>query len=131
MTSPATPQRPAPSRSIKVAAGIITAIIFALCIGGGTLAAVSGGEDDPDPVADDNSIGAEIACEEFIGRRLKAPATAKYTHQQAEKSGARYVVSGTVDSENSFGAMIRNHYTCTVTDQGDKWHLDDLKLTGR
>jgi hypothetical protein len=31
-----------------------------------------------------------------------------------------YTVTGTVDSENSFGAMLRSNFQCTVTVTDDK-----------
>jgi hypothetical protein len=41
--------------------------------------------------------------------------------------GPVWLVVGSVDSENSFGAMIRNDYRCTVKFVGgDNWRLQDL-----
>ncbi|TCB97720.1 hypothetical protein E0H26_11750 [Micromonospora zingiberis] len=85
--------------------------------------------DPVDPVADDQSTSAEVMCEEFIERRLKAPKTAEYSGTQTAKNGAEYTVSGAVDSENALGVALRSEYTCVVRSDGDdKWTLVDLKL---
>ena len=78
------------------------------------------------------------ACTSFVKDALKSPATAEFPDFQdggvtvigAEKDGPFIVVS-TVDSENGFGALVRNDFTCTVTRvaPGD-WRLDDLQLGG-
>jgi len=42
--------------------------------------------------------------------------------------GGRYRVQSYVDAQNSFGAMIRTRYDCTVHwIGGDRWKLEDLK----
>ncbi|WP_395704996.1 DUF2510 domain-containing protein [Rhodococcus ruber] len=59
--------------------------------------------------------GLEITCEKQVRAQLKAPSTAEFTDVRTErKSDKRYVVTtGAVDSQNSFGAQIRTHFTCT------------------
>lgn len=51
----------------------------------------------------------EKEVEAYILKRLKAPSTAKInlTHG-TDTAQTRIIVKGTVDSQNSFGAMIRN-----------------------
>jgi hypothetical protein len=39
-----------------------------------------------------------------------------------------FTVEGHVDSENGFGALIRNDYECVVRDDGDVWTLESLEL---
>lgn len=53
-------------------------------------------------------------CEARIDRLIKAPATASYSSSASTSSGD-WTVTGTVDSENSFGASIRSNFQCTVT----------------
>jgi len=127
------PQRPSkkPQRKSSPVLGVVMLFVMAVALCTVGIAAVTSGMEDPptDPASADRSTDAEVMCEEFINKRLKAPASAKYTHQSRQKNGAQYVVSGYVDSQNSFGAMVRTDFTCTVTDQGDgKWRLDDLRL---
>lgn len=76
--------------------------------------------------------GAKQACEKFVTERLKAPATAKFTDGAAvsQNTVGAYVVSGEVDAENGFGAMIRTAYSCTVTPDGDGWELHNLDGLG-
>lgn len=65
----------------------------------------------------DNSREAVAQCEARIEKLLKAPSTAEFD-SVSEGSGT-WTVTGTVDSQNSFGAMIRNDYECTVV-MGDE-----------
>src|SRR5690349_16527224 len=58
------------------------------------------------PVRPRQRVRGRIPCEGFVDKRLKAPATADYD-LSATKSGGKWEVVGTVDSENSFGAKIR------------------------
>ena len=103
---------------------------FATAAAAALALAVTGcGVDPVDPVADDESTSAEVMCEEFIEKRLKAPATADYTDPTTSKDGATYTVAGAVDSENGFGAKIRTRYVCVVRSDGDDmWTLVDLDL---
>ena len=85
-----------------------------------------------------NPINASVMCEYYIKDRLKAPSTAKfapynklvistYGKNQGVKDAFR--VKGYVDAENSFGAMLRNNYTCDVQYTGnDNWELINLVL---
>jgi len=38
------------------------------------------------------------------------------------------MVTGTVDSENSFGALVRNDIMCAIHFEGDTAHLDDISI---
>jgi hypothetical protein len=60
------------------------------------------------------------ACEKSIEGQLKAPATARFSQETADSNGPGYHVEGTVDAQNSFGALIRNQWTCESkkTDDG-------------
>jgi len=70
---------------------------------------------------------ATRACKDFVKDRLKSPASAEFDATAKGEAGV-YVVTGTVDSENSFGAMMRNEFSCKVKLDGDTWRL--RKLTG-
>lgn len=71
-----------------------------------------GGEPDP-------ADTAKQACVEAVPERLKSPATAEISNVQTSQfvSGV-WSVTGTVDSENSFGAMIRSTFKCHVRVEG-------------
>lgn len=82
------------------------------------------------------------AAQQFVKRSLKAPTTANFpacdapgvmVKSQAIRAGdhwspTSHTVTGYVDSQNSFGAMLRSTYTVQMLyDPGSrKWHLQKL-----
>jgi hypothetical protein len=84
------------------------------------------------PKPEYSAIDAELICQQFIEKRLKAPATAKYAplgnEDAVEFLGENtYKVFSYVDSQNSFGAMLRTKYLCIVQYIGDdNWKLISL-----
>lgn len=58
---------------------------------------------------DNNSAEAYAYTEQLVKNNLKAPTTAKFSNQKFgyNEEYSRYIVSGSVDSQNSFGAMLR------------------------
>jgi hypothetical protein len=72
--------------------------------------------------------GAYNACKTYVKGQLKAPSTASFADHSVTHNGSTYTVTGAVDAENSFGAKIRNTYTCSVTDAGSSWHLEDVSV---
>lgn len=81
---------------------------------GGCMAAVSSGGGGYDP---NNAAEATSQCESRVEQLLKSPSTAKFD-SKATGSGT-WTVNGTVDSENSFGAVVRSSYQCTVVISGE------------
>lgn len=89
------------------------------------------------PVQIDYASEAKWACREFVVDHLKAPSTAKfpnYNNFTAEKINNKetkakgyivYSVYGDVDSQNSFGAMLRSRFMCEVikNSSANTWHL--------
>jgi len=64
-----------------------------------------------------NEVIAISQCEDRVKSLLKAPATAQFN---SEASGyGTWKVTGSVDSQNSFGAMVRSYFQCTVKISGD------------
>ncbi|SNR98957.1 hypothetical protein SAMN06272737_1579 [Blastococcus mobilis] len=98
----------------------------------GVIGSIFNGCDDDDSGSsgsDGSDSGAYYACEGFVEDRLKAPSSADfsgYFDSYVIQSGDEYTVSGYVDAENSFGAMLRSEWTCTVRDGGDTWYLESL-----
>lgn len=77
----------------------------------------------------DQSAYVKVACRDWVKERLKSPASAEFSDESVERDGDDgYVVSGAVDSQNGFGAMIRNTYTCEATHSGETTRL--VSLTG-
>lgn len=116
---------PTPTKQTNKAGGTAILIVFGLvvlCCVGVMIASMKGGDRAP------NGYDAEIACEKFVKDRLKAPSTAKFSNVQHTGGGGRWTVTGAVDAQNSFGAMIRSNFTCSVRLDGDTWYL--VSLTG-
>jgi len=89
------------------------------------------------PAQIDYASDAKWACREFVADHLKAPSTAKFPNYNnfiAEKVNNKetkakgyivYSVYGEVDSQNSFGAMLRSRFMCEVikNSSANTWHL--------
>lgn len=74
--------------------------------------------------------GAISACHDRVKPMLKSPGSAEFGTEQISGTGPEWTVRGVVDSENSFGAEVRNSYDCTVRYEGnDRWSLVDLDTT--
>jgi hypothetical protein len=75
---------------------------------------------------------AKRACEGFVVKNLKAPATAVFSEAPvtsiAGESPGPFTIVGYVDAQNSFGANLRNHYTCTLTFDGDLVKLENIEV---
>lgn len=101
---------------------------------------------------------AEMMCQEFVKKKLKAPSTADFgglfddrsqavfmTIEQAEAVvSAEFIkklhnpdgvwgVTGSVDAQNSFGAMLRSDYTCVLDydPADDKWYPLSVEVKDR
>lgn len=79
---------------------------------------VAGSGSGADNEAAVRQVMAQRACEDEVRGSLKAPATSKFSGTRATSSGAGYRVTGSVDAENSFGAMLRNSFECSVSFSG-------------
>jgi hypothetical protein len=66
-----------------------------------------------------------IQCEDMVRERLKAPATARFEEsvnakqEQVSSTPEGFAWAGWVDSENSFGALVRTRFTCAYDRAGD------------
>lgn len=69
------------------------------------------------------------SCKEEVLSQLKSPSSADFSEVDSYESGGGRVVFGEVDSENGFGASIRNHFRCEVED-GGSWLVTDVDFTG-
>lgn len=111
------PAKKAPGKGAQVVGGIVVLVVAAVCIGG--IAAFvfrSHGSSGSSTAPADRSLEAKSTCETFVKRQLKAPATAKFSEESAAKvSDVEYTAAGSVDSQNSFGAMLRSTFACDLT----------------
>jgi hypothetical protein len=97
---------------------VLIGVVAALVFYGVSRCGANGGSEP-------SAYEAKSACKEFVERRLKAPSTADF-EMDASGTGDRWTVTGTVDSQNSFGGMVRNSFTCQVRYDGDQWVLEGL-----
>lgn len=96
--------------------GTITAAALAL--------AACSYSDEPD------KYGAQVMCEDFVEDRLRSPGSADFQRPDStiEVGTNEWQVSGSVDAENGFGALVRIDYVCTIRADGDgMWTLVDLQ----
>lgn len=104
----------------------LLAALVVLCTGAVVVGAFTSDEGTSDPSGD----AKRVCQEEFLPKRLKAPATAKFTGVTVSSSGEVYTVIGSVDSENSFGALVRASFSCVVRAEGDQWILQSANING-
>jgi Sel1 repeat-containing protein len=69
------------------------------------------------------------AGKSFVAKALKSPSTAQFSNVGAGKHGATWRVSGLVDSQNTFGGMMRAEWFVAVRRvQSDSWECAYLKV---
>lgn len=77
---------------------------------------------------------AEIMAESAVNAKIKSPASAKYSNENTWYfPDSTVVVRGNVDSQNSFGAMLRSHYFVRMKwnndfKKDDNWALIDIQF---
>jgi len=81
----------------------------------------------------DDDVRAFVEANSFVKKRLKSPSTADFpwgSDGRVGKSGdCTFVVRSYVDSQNSFGAMIRTNYVVKLKPiSQDQWKLIDLRF---
>ncbi len=125
--APPTPPRKPPSA--WWAALIAIAVIAALSVG----FAIFGGDEEAPATEPAGPTAAEAiaACQEAVKLRLKSPATAQFGGEQfapAQDRGYPAKVTGHVDSQNGFGALVRNRYEC-LAHAGTSWRVSDVTFS--
>jgi hypothetical protein len=93
---------------------------------------ISSSEDSDAPT--DNSILAYNLAEDCVKQRLKSPSTAEFAglfekKDHVTKIGSdKYKIRSYVDAQNSFGATIRNQWSCTITlyNDGDSYQCENV-----
>lgn len=85
------------------------------------------------PAGDELHFNAFYTAKQFVEDRLKAPATADFSDDYTWGRTAEntYVITSTVDAENSFGAKLRHNWRVKLKLVGDNWTLLDIQLTER
>lgn len=123
---PAPPKRwPGWKIALLVAALISPAVVFAL-----VLTAVRSDPSDSSKTAPTLESAAGM-CHEEVKKNLKAPGTAQFGTADFSTTveGVPIRVSGWVDAQNSFGALVRNRYSCLATPSGSTWTISDVTFS--
>lgn len=83
------------------------------------------------PIEPGDPILAQVVCQKAARAQLKAPATAQFgTVSPVSLGGGRFQVAGPVDAENSYGALLRMTYDCTVHfTGGESYRIEHIALT--
>jgi hypothetical protein len=82
-------------------------------------------------LADDFGPAALQIGKQACLKVLKSPATAKFSETGWSPYGLnQWKVSGDVDSQNSFGALVRGHFFAVVRRSGDLWSIPYFNLDG-
>lgn len=127
------------SMLVKVLLGIIGGSFLISIISGLTMAPSSSVPAAPkEPTAYELKLSARVYSETFIERLLKAPSTAKFCSDTVTDLGDnRWKISSCVDSQNSYGAMIRSNWETTIAylggdiDTGSNWKLEKVIFDGK
>lgn len=122
---PAQVRSPKTEAHKKGGCGGPTLVILGILAIGFVILAVLGRPTQRGPEAP-SAMGAWLDCQNFVKQNLKAPTTAQFPGANAEGVGTvlqdngRWGVIGYVDSQNSFGAMIRSDYVCELSYNGNQ-----------
>lgn len=112
----APPAQPPRQRTGLVITLIAVAVVL-LAVGGGLIAYRL-----TRPAKPSATQQAIAACEASVRGLLKAPATAQFSGETAARVGTdAYDVAGDVDAQNSFGALLRQRWTCSAVRFANGW----------
>ena len=95
------------------------------------------GSDPSTPVSKPHELSAielYVQAQGFVKQGLKAPSTAKFPLEPVSvgtDGNGLYQVESYVDSQNSFGAMIRSEWMLNMRPVGDKWMLETMQIDGK
>lgn len=93
---------------------IVFAVILVAFVGCTVAISINGGNRD----SSNNKYEAIAQCESRVEKLLKSPSTAEF---DTDATGSTtWTVTGTVDSQNGFGATVRSSFQCTVVMNGDQ-----------
>lgn len=109
---------------------IVLFIIYAFIAGSET------NEQKANRVCND-AVSGYYASQDIIKRRLKAPSTATFPGPYEKSisivqvSSCRFRIAAWVDSQNSFGAMLRSRYGMNIEyrPRSDDWHATDIYIS--
>jgi hypothetical protein len=84
----------------------------------------------------DDSASAYTVARQFVEQQLKSPRSAVFSRYRDTKiihnKDGTWIVQGWVDSQNSFGAMIRSNYILLLEPEGNgRYTLVEMSIGGR
>lgn len=83
---------------------------------------------------DGDKLEAYNNARDFVKKRLKSPSSAKFPDSQQKVDDTEYIGDNTykirsyVESQNSFGAMIRTDFSCKIRFEGRDVYCSELIL---
>ncbi|MCX6266195.1 MAG: hypothetical protein NTW16_02400 [Bacteroidetes bacterium] len=86
---------------------------------------------DNDPEV--QKLNVYSVVEQYVPQQLKSPSTAEFPSYSERTNHVKslgnniFIVESWVDSQNSFGAMIRTHFHLKVVLQGDKGTCSEFR----
>ncbi|MDA3781036.1 MAG: hypothetical protein PF487_12565 [Bacteroidales bacterium] len=127
-----------PKSNIKLIAGLITAAIFiGLFFGVKSMFTSDSDGNNVTNSYNDSRTNKQLAYNyamDFVKERLKSPSSAEFPSlfdrqkHITELSSTVYVINSWVESQNSFGAMIKTKFSCRIKISNDAVSISDLKL---
>lgn len=113
-----------PTDGQKLGAGCGFLLLIIVIVAVGSLFSGGGDDEEDEPVVATADAAISV-CQQSVETKLKAPATAEFGGEDSFYVGDDWTVTGWVDAENSFGALIRNTWSCEA-----KWlHGDDWSVS--
>jgi len=107
---------------------VIVGLVVLVMVGG--FAAVRLYNTSRNEPATDSTAQLVATCREGVKARLKAPSTAQFSEESAAgMSETRWKVSGVIDAQNGFGAMLRKRFSCQADRDGSGWKVYDVAFT--
>lgn len=107
------------ARITKIALAVFTVAFFAWIIIGVANSPTNNRDDDDRP-REASAYEIRGACEDVVSERLRSPSTAEFNSTATSTGHRTWTVTGTVDAENGFGAMVRESFECSVRDTDDQ-----------
>lgn len=120
---------PKPNHGMRNVVVVIGVLVLAAII----MSAIAkhGGSNSASPAQTRRYEACNIA-EQFVRESLKSPGSAKFqpcSDRTVSDGPVLWNVSGYVDSQNGFGALLRSNYRVTVSYQGGtQWHLESIDV---
>lgn len=118
---------PAQKRKTSIWTWVVVALFFLYVVGS------SNDGQNPNKSSETDQVTVCFMARQYIEKSLKAPGSAKFQDcfevNIQDLGGDKFKVSGYVDSQNAFGAMLRNYYVVQMKYTGDKkWQLLDVRI---